>query len=167
MPLASAIRRGVRIPVGIFPAVFLVGAWFTLYYSVAPRLDATLQIAIADLHYPAMAVLYGLLIAAAAQSDLARRPSLLRSKPMVLLGQWSYALYLVHATIIYALIELIGVRPYSILNLGWLVAVSALATGAAALLYYAIEHPLEARLRRMQQRKPLEPEGALAATATG
>lgn len=156
MALASAIRRGVRFPIGIIPSVLLLGAWFTLYYVIAPRLDATLQVAIADLSYPAMAALYGLLIAAAAQRDLARRPSLLRSKPMVLLGQWSYALYLVHATIIYALIELIGVRSYSVLNVGWLVAVSAVTVSAAALLYYGIEHPLEGRLRRMQQRKPLD-----------
>lgn len=166
--LASAIRRGVRIPVGIIPAVLLLGAWFTLYYDIAPHLGATLQIAVADLSYPAMAVLYGLLIAAAAQRDLARRPSLLRARPMVLLGQWSYALYLVHATIIYALIELIGVRTYSVLNIGWLAAISVLAVGAAALLYYGIEHPLEAWLRRMQQRKPADGDprpGVIDATA--
>ena len=170
MALASAIRRGVRFPIGIIPSVLLLGAWFTLYYTIAPRLDATLQVAIADLSYPAMAVLYGLLIAAAAQRDLARRPSLLRSKPMVLLGQWSYALYLIHATIIYALIELIGVRSYSVLNVGWLVAVSAITVSAAALLYYGIEHPLEGRLRRMQQRKPLDSgqsTSAAGATAAG
>ena len=114
-----------------------------------------------------MAVLYGLLIAAAAQRDLARRPSLLRAKPMVLLGQWSYALYLVHATIIYALIELIGVRTYSVLNIGWLAAISVIAVGAAALLYYGIEHPLEAWLRRMQQRKPAEGDPLTAVTAAG
>ena len=170
MALASAIRRGVRIPIGIIPSVLLLGAWFTLYYDIAPRLNATLQIAIADLSYPALAVLYGLLIAAAAQRDLAQLPSPLRSKPMVMLGQWSYALYLIHATIIYALIELIGVRTYSVLNLGWLVAVSAIAVAAAALLYYGIEHPLEARLRRMQQRPPKEadqPPTAAGATAAG
>ncbi len=163
MALASAIRRGVRIPIGIIPAVALLGGWFVLYYDVAPHLSAALQIVIADLSYPAMAVLYGLLIAAAAQRDLARRPSLLRLRPMVLLGQWSYALYLVHATIIYALIELIGVRSYSVLNVGWLAVISVIAVGAAALLYYGIEHPLEGRLRRMQQRNLSEPELAKAA----
>ena len=165
MALASAIRRGVRIPIGIIPAVTMLGAWFVLYYDVAPHLSATLQIVIADLSYPAMAVLYGLLIAAAAQRDLSRRPSLLRSKPMVLLGQWSYALYLVHATIIYALIELIGVRSYSVLNVGWLVVISAVAVTAAALLYYGIEHPLEARLRKLQQRTPIDPDVSTATVA--
>lgn len=169
MAIASAIRRGLRSPIGIIPAVLLLGAWFTLYYSVAPHLTATLQIVIADLSYPAMAVLYGLLIAAAAQRDLARRPSLLAAKPVVLLGQWSYALYLIHATIIYGLIELIGARSYSAANGGWLVAVSALSIGAAAALYYGIEHPLEARLRKLQQRTPAEPEVTAAAVpaATG
>ena len=74
---------------------------------------------------------------------------------------------LVHATIIYALIELIGARSYSALNLAWFAAISTIAVAAAAALYYGIEHPLEARLRRMQQRKP-EPElakGPAGATA--
>ena len=44
-------------------------------------------------------------------------------KPMVMLGQWSYALYLVHAAIIYALIEWIGVRPFGDVNVLWFVLV--------------------------------------------
>ena len=160
MALAAAIRRGVRSPLGVIPATALLGAWFALYYNLAPHLGANLQIAIADLSYPALAVLYALLIAAAAQLDLAAKPSLLRWRPMVMLGQWSYALYLVHATIIYGLVELIGARGYSVLNVGWLAVVSLLAVGASAGLYYGIEHPLEARLRRMQQRPPGESEAA-------
>ena len=153
MALASAIRRGVRVPIGVIPSVLLLGAWFAIKYNISPHLGPNLQIAISDLSYPVLAVLYALLIAAAAQLDLAGRTSLLRMKPMVWLGQWSYALYLVHATIIYALIELIGVRSYSArMNLLWLAAVTALAIAASAALYHAVEHPLESRLRRLQRR---------------
>ncbi len=152
MALASALRRGLRIPIGVIPAVLLLGAWFTLYYNISPRLTANLQIAIADLNYPALAALFALLVAAAAQLDLAGKRSALRWKPMVSLGQWSYALYLVHATIIYALAELIGVRTYSRFDLAWLALVSVVIIAASAALYHFVERPIELRLRRMQQR---------------
>lgn len=153
MALASAIRRGLRIPIGILPSVALIAAWFAMYYNVNPRLGAGIQVYIGVLAYPLLPVLYALLIGAAAQRDLAGLPCALRWKPMVLLGQWSYALYLVHATIIYALIELIGARSYSPLNVFWLAGVSVIVIAASAALYLAIEHPLESRLRKMQQRK--------------
>jgi peptidoglycan/LPS O-acetylase OafA/YrhL len=153
MALASALRRGLRIPVGVIPAVLLLGAWFTLHYNIAPRLGGNLEIALADLQYPALAALFALLVAAAAQLDLAGKRSVLRWKPMVMLGQWSYALYLVHATIIYGLAELIGVRStYSRLDLVWLALVSALVIAVSAALYHFLERPVELRLRRMQQR---------------
>jgi peptidoglycan/LPS O-acetylase OafA/YrhL len=72
---------------------------------------------------------------------------------MVLLGQWSYALYLVHATIVYALIDSIGVRSYSaVRNVAWLGIVTALAVAASAALYTVVEHPVEQRLRNWQKR---------------
>ena len=76
---------------------------------------------------------------------------------MVLLGQWSYALYLVHATVIYALIYWFGARPSGFANVGWLVAVTALCVAISAALYEFIEHPVERRLRAMQPRPSAEP----------
>ena len=70
---------------------------------------------------------------------------------MILLGQWSYALYLVQATIIYAFIEWLGPRPTSFLNVGWLVLISGVCIAASALLYTTIEHPLEGWLRGIQR----------------
>ena len=151
MALASALRRGLRIPIGVVPAVLLLGSWFTVYYTISPKLGANLQIAIGDLNYPAIAVLYALLVASAAQLDMAGKRSVLRWKPMVMLGQWSYALYLVHATIIYGLAELIGVRAYSRLDLVWLALVSTIVIAASAGLYHFVERPVELGLRRMQQ----------------
>ena len=151
--LAVAIRRGVRFPVGIIPSVVLIAAWFGVYYNLSPRLSADAQLFIAALHYALLPLLFAMLIAAAAQRDIAGVPSLLRSQPMVWLGQWSYALYLVHASIIYALINAIGVRSYSpLLNVVWLGGITVVCVAASAALYYVIEHPLENRLRRLQQR---------------
>jgi peptidoglycan/LPS O-acetylase OafA/YrhL len=105
-----------------------------------------------QLTYVALPLLFALLIAAAVQLDLRDAPSLLRTKPMVLLGQWSYALYLVHATVIYFLIETVGVRPFGDINVVWLLGVTAVSVAASAVLYMAFEHPVEQRLRDLQKR---------------
>lgn len=149
--LAVALKRGHRSPVPLIPATLLLGAWFVLYYNFGPHLSASFQIFIGVLRYASLPALYALVIAAAAQLDLAGAPSLLRSRPMVLLGQWSYALYLVQATIIYAFIEWLGTRPTSFMNVGWLVLISGICIAASALLYSTIEHPLEGWLRDIQR----------------
>jgi peptidoglycan/LPS O-acetylase OafA/YrhL len=77
---------------------------------------------------------------------------------MVWLGQWSYALYLIHATIIYALIEWIGPRSTSVANVGWLGVVTVVCVAASAALYYAVEHPVEQYLRNLQSRRTRVPE---------
>ena len=97
-----------------------------------------------------LAPFYALLIAAVAARDIRQEPSRLRSARLVALGQWSFAFYLVHATVIYAMRGVLGgpIRP-----LTEQVAVASLALGIsiaiAAALYRFVEHPLEARLRAM------------------
>jgi len=87
------------------------------------------------------------LIVAAAQSDLAGTPSLLRSRPVVTLGVWSFAFYLVHWPVLLVMARLapgvLGVRAALAVGVGSL----ALSVAAAALLHYVVERPLEARLR--------------------
>ena len=64
------------------------------------------------------------------------------------LGQWSYAFYLVHATILYAIKEYHGVAgPIGWANLTWYAGVCALSILASWLLYKFVEHPLERKLR--------------------
>jgi peptidoglycan/LPS O-acetylase OafA/YrhL len=152
--LAAAMKRGFRAPIGVIPATLLIALWFHLKYQLAPQhFSGGFETLTSQLTYVALPLLFALLIAAAAQLDFDGARSWLRSKPMVLLGQWSYALYLVHATIVYALIELIGVREYhATLNVGWLVLVTALCVAASAGLYSFLEHPVEQRLRGWQKR---------------
>ena len=152
--LAAAMRRGFRIPLGVIPFAVAIAAWFHLKYVVAPgHFAAWAEVLVAQATYVVLPVLYAGLIAAAAQLDFDAARSLLRAKPMVLLGQWSYALYLVHATIVYALIESLGVRSYSpVANVAWLGIVTILAVAASAVLYTIVEHPIEQRLRQYQKR---------------
>lgn len=152
--LAAALKRGYRVPIGVIPSALLVAAWFHLEYVLGPAyLSDNLRILVSQATYVVLPVLYACVIAAAAQLDFDGARSWLRTRPMVLLGQWSYALYLVHATIIYALIEAVGVRSYQPLpNLLWLGVVTVLAVAASAVLYTVVEHPVEQRLRGWQKR---------------
>lgn len=90
---------------------------------------------------------FAVLVVAAAQSDLAGAPSLLRSRPIVTLGVWSFAFYLVHWPVltVMAYLEpgLLGVRTALIVGLGGL----AVTIAASGLLHVMVERPLEMRLR--------------------
>ncbi|MCA1657214.1 MAG: acyltransferase, partial [Actinobacteria bacterium] len=103
------------------------------------------------LHRALLPLLFAVVIAAAAQRDLDGRRSWLRRPTMVRLGHWSYAFYLVHATIVQLLILRLGPRPAGNINLLWLLAVSVAAVATSAALYLLVEHPLESWLRSKQK----------------
>ena len=154
MALAAALKRGLRIPLPLLPAALLTGLWFVFYYDVAHRMPAPWPVWVANANYVVLPVLYGLVITAAAQLDLAGAPSFLRDRAMVRLGEWSYALYLIHATVIYALIKLIGARSsVQYTNVVWLVGVSVACIVVSAALYQFFEYPVEAWLRAFQKRR--------------
>ena len=90
-----------------------------------------------------------------------------RLRPMVALGQWSYALYLIHATIIYGFIHVFGSRQSVVFaNAWWLLLISLIAVAASGILYHAIEYPVERRLRGMLKRTA-PPAPSQVATQTG
>jgi len=93
-------------------------------------------------------VVFAATIAAIAARDLRGEPSLLRSRPLVALGDMSYAFYLLHATVIYALLSVMGPQRVGLITVPlWLLA-TALSIAGAAVLHYFIERPLEKRMRR-------------------
>ena len=100
-----------------------------------------------NLELQVLAVLFALTILGIANNDLAQRRSWLRHRVLVTLGTWSFAFYLVHATVMYAVSSAVGLRPMSVKNLLWYPVVFALALAAAWALYRFVEHPVERRLR--------------------
>lgn len=83
----------------------------------------------------------------AAMRDVSGRPSVLHNSKLVTLGQWSFALYLVHMLVIRALAAVIGAdRPA---YLPWWAAILALVLSVAlsGIAFQFIEKPLEKRLR--------------------
>lgn len=151
MLVATAIKRGWRPKWSLGTAVLLVVLWVVVLADTKPKLSSGIQAAVQDLYWVVPAVLFMMVIAAAAQRDLDGRPSILRSKILIKFGEWSYALYLVHATLIYFLVQHVGIRPPANSNVFWVVAVAAAAIILAGLLYTLVEHPAEKFLRRRQR----------------
>jgi peptidoglycan/LPS O-acetylase OafA/YrhL len=156
--LAAALRRGIRVRIGLLPATTATVGWIIFIFGYANGVSRPLQNLGYGLHRALLPLLFVLVIAAAAQRDIDGRRSWLRRPTMARLGRWSYAFYLVHATIVQLLITVLGRRPAGNANLGWLLAVSVAALAVSAALYTLVEHPLKTWLRSLQQRRPTTPE---------
>lgn len=134
MVLGLALRRGWRYPARRWTAWALVGLAYATagWVPVAARQSLWLLLPFAAL------------VAAVGSADLRGRPSWLRSRPLLALGAWSYAVYLSHTIAIGGFDAVLGSpsRPGDLV----LVVATWFAAGA---LYRCVEHPLEARLRRL------------------
>lgn len=164
MVVAAAIRRGWRCPVPAWTAVALTagGVWALWYCHT--HVQPYLPTLIVDGHRVSradqamnqiMGPLYALLIAAVASRDLRGRWMLLRSRPLVALGKWSYAFYLVHATVLYWLVQN-RLPEHKIPTWdNWRSAAVALGAGlvVAVALYAIVEHPVERFLRGLLTRR--------------
>lgn len=94
-----------------------------------------------------MLVLCASLIVAVAARDLRGGASLLRHWVLVRLGEASYAFYLVHATVIYATLALVG-RQVGAIALAWYPLMLVVSLAVAFALHLWVEKPVERRLRR-------------------
>ncbi|WP_225829693.1 acyltransferase [Streptomyces sp. NK08204] len=84
-----------------------------------------------------------LLIPAAAVADLRGLPSLWRHRPMVRLGELSFAFYMIHLLVLRAGRNLLGTKPHFGVPAGLAVTVIAFAVSLALswVLYEAVERP--------------------------
>lgn len=106
--------------------------------------------------------LCGALIVAAAQRDQAGNASHLASRPMVLLGTWSFALYLTHMLLVMVVSPAIpaGLPIAASVAIAVATIVTAIAISWAA--YSFIEHPLERAIRRGPKMRDRRLESASA-----
>jgi len=107
----------------------------------------------AEVGFVAMAVPgLALLIVAAAQSDVERSVSLLRWRPLVRLGEWSFAFYLVHELLIEQAVRggLMGNTLFGVVAAGAILFIVSVLT--AFLLYSTVERPAERQLRSRSHR---------------
>lgn len=110
-------------------------------------------------------VAFAATIAAVAWSDSTGKRSVMRWRPFVLLGEWSYAFYLVHATVIYALLSVVGPQPRGWSNLLWYAVLLVVTVAAAAALHYLVEKPCERALRSWWDARLARKAAALVPTA--
>ena len=154
MTIAQAFRHG-WMP-RLKPLwVYLAGAAVVLFFTYGSRvLDGNpVYAAVGRFSPEVVLIVCALMIAAVAARDLRGEPSLLRSRVLVWLGDLSYSFYLVHATIMYLLLDAVGVQQLGWLNLAWYALVLALALAAAAGLHYLVEKPFERHLRSWWDRR--------------
>lgn len=131
MLVARMSQEGIRLPrTGVLLAALGVVSTLIMYSSVLPP----------RFMYAAATVLpLVLLVHAVAQLDLRERPSLLRTRPIVFLGEISYAVYLVHFMVL-------GLVFLALTDRGWSPPVSVLCAlplvfAASWALYAGVERP--------------------------
>jgi peptidoglycan/LPS O-acetylase OafA/YrhL len=153
MGLASALLNGWRVRLSPLWVLGVTGV-ILVALTIASNRPVPAAVSIALAFTPELIIaLCGAMIATVAARDLRGDRSLLRSRVLIALGDCSYAFYLVHATVLYAIRELVGFHEPSWVNLLWFALVGGIATGLAALLHYFVERPVEKRLRGWWDRR--------------
>jgi len=148
MAIAWAIRCGWRIRIhGLVGIAALLLAFAII--ALTPRLlpGSALDLAVAALTNEIVIIACVVALVAYALRDLDERRSLLAHPLLVRLGEWSFAFYLVHATIIYTALAVFGHQYASWRNLAWYAAMLVLSIAGAAALHLLVEKPVERRMR--------------------
>jgi peptidoglycan/LPS O-acetylase OafA/YrhL len=144
--LATLMKRGWRPKFSMVQAVVVTVAMYaaiTAAANVALDSPASLPYFVADLW---MLPGFAAIIAAGASGDLRGDGGLVRSTGVVRLGQWSFALYLVHELILKAtepMVDGMGVVAAALA----LVLAIVLSIAVSGVLYEWFERPVEKRLR--------------------
>lgn len=133
--MGTLVARGwrPRVPV-IVPVIMCAGAiWYAgqTWYSLS--------------RYAITLIPFALLILSLANSDLNGKRTFASLQPMVKVGIWSYAFYLIHATIIEQ--GMVYVRAAGIPRTLGVVLIFAVSIAAAWLLHVCVERPAERALR--------------------
>ncbi|MFM2353039.1 MAG: hypothetical protein RLZZ608_445 [Actinomycetota bacterium] len=149
MCLAHAMRHGWRPRLSVWiPMIF--GALVLVIATVDSVTEwmGPVRTVIRDSATEWILVFCAALIVAVAARDLAGGRSLLRHPWLVRLGEASYAFYLVHATIVFAVLGWVGPQPGGWSALVWYPPLFIGALLVAFALHLGVEKPLERRMRR-------------------
>lgn len=154
MAIAWAFAQGwrPRVPVTVAWILFAATiAWLT----VGPGLDFGIPSKLAATFSEEFATIAcALMIIAVVGNTLRGRRSWLEHPWMVRLGNWSYTFYLVHATVMYAVLNVIGgSRGAGGSNLIWGTGIFIVTLGLSAAIHYWVEAPAERAIRRWKDRR--------------
>lgn len=159
----------VRLPefvIGIGLALALRGGWrpnLSPFLGVGSTVAVVLLIAVSVQQSQYWFIAYfgnelftlavGLAIVSLTSKSLKGKKSFFSSRAQVKLGEWSFAFYLVHATVIYLALRVFGYQEASWQNLGWMVGVFAIDLLLAWVLHTFVEKPAEKRIRGWKDRR--------------
>jgi peptidoglycan/LPS O-acetylase OafA/YrhL len=167
MTMALAVKRGWRLPLRPFVPIALLGAYVGCYYQGRARLSGGVT---AQLDYtvrPVIALLSALIILAFVQREIRGLRGLLNTRPLVLLGLWSYSFYLLHHSLSRLATYQWGRLPSNNSVLFTLLGMALVTNVLAWALYTLVEEPAEAWWRRHTPKRWLRRHGEpAAATAT-
>jgi len=148
MLLAVAMRRGWKTRIHPIFAYVTTGVvvWYLASLITHP---STNRFAVkAHVMTPELMLLCcAFMIVCVASRDVTDKPSILRRRFWVRLGEWSFCFYLVHATVVYLARELVGLQLHGWQNLWWWALMLVLGLIASAALHYIVEKPMESGLR--------------------
>lgn len=149
MLLARAVALGLRFP-RPWVGYTLGWAWLAAWAACAAKI--TLAHHYTDIPRPWVALTvmpaFVLLLTAGVSADLSGRSRLMKSPVMVRLGEWSFALYLIHLFFVDLVIRHHWLASHGgVLGATYFVLFLAVVTAFAAVVHYAFEKPVERWLR--------------------
>ncbi|GAA2234993.1 acyltransferase [Rarobacter faecitabidus] len=144
MTLAWAMRQGWRFRVHPL-AIIAVAAFYFIGIVKIPAMAS-----IAAWTPEVATVLSAALIVGVASREIAGKSKWLGARPLVALGEWSFAFYLIHATFIYLARSLFGVQPAGLHSAAMVAGLLAASIVVSWLLHSFFERPVESRLRAWQ-----------------
>ncbi|GAT72652.1 O-acyltransferase [Microbacterium sp. HM58-2] len=152
MCLAWSIRLGWRLRISPWISVALLASFVLGLQALkrVPQWGFALDV-VAPYTSEIITALFALMICAFAVADLEGTTRFSRSRVVVLLGEWSYAFYLIHGTLIYIVLAHLGPQ-HGIVGLLWILTLLATSVLAAWALHALVERPAEKRLRAWQNR---------------
>ena len=167
MVMARLLTTGRRMPLSLGPALLLV----VVGYFVAQNVSLLYSLVAATV------IPLALVIPAAASADLRGRASFLRLRPMVWLGEISYAFYLVHYLVIhvghlsFGRAKMMGMPVPTHLfttgkGIGLILVLFGVSLLVSWLLYSAVERPIMRRWSRPRTRPPVARDGSDMVPAT-
>ncbi|WP_327287033.1 acyltransferase family protein [Streptomyces sp. NBC_01198] len=154
---AAAIRAGWRPRISPLVATGLLAVGLFVLWTL--RDEAFRSAVPYDALSQVTAPLFALLVVSLAVRELrGGRRSWLRTRPMVMLGEYSYAFYLIHFTVLFEIakhvqhrdnILMFYMRPVTATgsDAGWALLALAIALTASALLFIVVERPIERWVR--------------------
>lgn len=141
MVCALALRRGHRIRLDPLALLACFAAYVVVYCHRGALLTPDLAAQLSWTVRPFSALFSALVIVAYVQRELAGHRGWLCSRPMVLLGLWSYAFYLLHQTLNQLIIETWGRPEPENSAVFMLIGVAVTAVGLSWAMFTYVEEP--------------------------